>query len=262
MEITTDAEADRLAEQIKKELGVDVRVYAGDAVVKNLKQLSEFLNFAMVDSYKIPMYSVFFLFLAAFVPAHLEGKLFWILGGLGIVLFFGLGMIITTLRIVRRLKSIVPEIIDHTSGTVQAILVDMKQVQSVITPENQKQKYGLLFKGVFRIITIPLITEAIAEGIPIIGGFLKKIIKSLLLIISNHMKIGEPSTKEPIEVEENNNQSNSNIENNIKMVEKIGIEIKSMSNLALKVLNIPIIIFLIGNIFTCLIYTLVIRFIQ
>lgn len=263
MNITTDAEADRLAEQIKEELGVDIRVYSGEAVINQIVELSEFLQFAVVDSYKIPMFIVFILFLAAFVPVQLAGNIFWILGGIGLVLFFGLGMLLTTVRIVRRFKSTVPKIIDFTTGTVQAILVDIKQVQSVVTPENEKQKYGMLFKGVFHLVTIPMITEAIAEGIPIIGGFLKKIIKRLLLIISAQLKIDEPhSDKEPIEVPERTKRPKIEIDSKIAFFDKLGLDLKSKADFALKFIQILLIMLLVGNITTCLIYTVVIRFFQ
>ena len=67
-----------------------------------------------------------------------------------------------------------------------------------MTKENRKDVLGLLFKGIIHIVTIPMMSKVIADKVPLVGGFVNRIVKRILILLSDKIKFEEENLKQEL----------------------------------------------------------------
>ena len=195
MKIRTEADVEKLDARIKKELGIDVSKYRNEEVVEDFAELLVFPEYIFNWTIR-PIIASFLLFLAGFFALDLVHIEFILFGLIGFVLFIIAGTLFGLLFLTWKMKTDLLGIMDYSLDIMKLAVEDLDQVNDRITDENKKEVYGLLFKGIIHIVTIPMLSKAVSTQVPFIGGFISRFIKKVLTYFS------EKITWEGLEVEQ------------------------------------------------------------
>ena len=202
MKIKTPADVDELDQKIQTELDIDLKTYVNEDVADRFADLVVLPMYVLGVVWR-PIIACFILYIIGFFVVDLVHIQYVIYGIIGLVLFLFSGILIGILSLLMRLKADLHDILMYSYDILKASLNDLNKMSDSISPENKVDVVTLLFKGVIHIVTIPLVAGAIARKIPLVGGFLKHIIKRTLTIITNLFKVDPKRIeKKPGEVDE------------------------------------------------------------
>ncbi|WP_299104142.1 hypothetical protein [uncultured Tenacibaculum sp.] len=190
MKIRTEKDVRELDEKIKRELGIDVRKYRNEEVVASFSELISLPSY--IVSWVIrPILFALLLFIAGYYTLNLVHIEYLIYSIIGLVLYLFAGVSFGLLLLLIKMKKDIWSVVDYTLDIMKSAVKDLASVNNQITEENKKNVLSLLFKGILHIVTIPMFTEIITSKIPIVGFLLSKLLKKVLVLISDRLKFEE-----------------------------------------------------------------------
>jgi len=201
MRIRTAKDVEKLDDRIKEELGIDVQKYRNEEVVESFVELLVFPEYVITWVIR-PILISFVIFLIGFFIFNLVHIEYFIYGVIGLVLFLSTGVLIGLLFLTWKMKSDIWGIVDYSLKIMKSAVNDMNQVNNQITISNRKDINGLLFKGIIHIVTIPMMSKIISNKVPFVGGIVNRIVKKILVLVSDKIKFNEENlTQELMEKE-------------------------------------------------------------
>ncbi len=190
MKIKNKEDVKDLDRKIKDELGIDISKYKNEEVISNFVEL--FLLPQYIVSWVIrPVLFSLFLYFFGFYSLKLVHIEYIIYAVVGLILFFFTGILFGIILLLFKMKMDILKISNYSLEIMKLAIKDLSNTKSQITYENRGYVFSLLFKGILHIVTIPILTHAITDKIPLIGGFLGKIIRKVLIFISNKIDFKE-----------------------------------------------------------------------
>ena len=201
MKIRTPKDVEKLDAKIKEELGIDVQKYRNQEVVENFVELLVFPQYIFKWVLRpIPIsFLIFGIGFFALDLVHLEYVIYTIVG---LILFLLTGVLVGLLFLMWKLKTDIWGIVDYSLDIMKSAVNDLHQVNNQITAENRKEVLGLLFKGIIHIVTIPMLSQVIADKVPFVGGIVNGIVKRILILVSNAVKFDESNLNQELKKKE------------------------------------------------------------
>jgi len=188
MQFRTNRTARKLDKAIQEELGVDIKKYRDPEVEETVSDLLNLLTYA-ANAVKFPLLIGLGLFIAGFFVldlVHVENLIY---GVFGIVLILIIALMIGVLLIIWGIKNDILEVIDYSLSLTKNIQQDTQAIQAQITGEDKERKYQLFYRGVLHLITIPIVSGAIGQKIPFIGGFAGGLVRRVLAAATDNKLI-------------------------------------------------------------------------
>ena len=254
MKIRTTKDVEKLDHKIKTELGIDVQKYRNEEVVESFVELLVFPEYVITWVIRPILLSILIFLIGFFIfdLVHIE---YIIYGIIGLVLFLLTGILTGLLFLTSKMKSDMWGIVDYSLVIMKSAVSDMNQVNNQITKENRKDVLGLLFKGIIHIVTIPMLSKIIAEKVPFIGGFVNRVVRKVLILVSDRMKFDEENLKQELQKKEGASNALQTYSNSISLA-SYGLE--KIMNFTFGIAQFPLkigfgIIFLILSLFIYLI---------
>ncbi|TCI94925.1 hypothetical protein [Tenacibaculum sp. M341] len=211
MKIKNKEDVKDLDRKIKDELGIDISKYKNEKVISNFVEL--FLLPQYIVSWVIrPVLFSLFLYFFGFYSLKLVHIEYIIYAVVGLVLFFLTGILSGIILLLFKMKMDILKISNYSLEIMKLAIKDLSNTKSQITSENRGYVFSLLFKGILHIVTIPILTHAVTDKIPLIGGFFGKIIRKVLIFISDKIDFKEVEVSH-ISEEEGTDTIDSYIEN-------------------------------------------------
>lgn len=201
MKIRTAKDVEQLDLKIKEELGVDVQKYRNEEVVENFVELLVFPRYVITWIIR-PIVIAIGLFILGFFVLHLVHVEYILYGIIGLILFVVNGILIGLLFLIWKMKSDTWGIVEYSLEIMKSAVTDMNQVNSQVTAENRKDVLGLLFKGIIHLVTIPMMSKVIADKVPFIGGLVNKIVKKILVLVSDKVEFDDENLTEELQKKE------------------------------------------------------------
>ena len=201
MRIRTTKDVEKLDNRIKTELGIDVQKYRNEEVVESFVELLVFPEYVVTWVIR-PIFIAILMFIIGFFIFDLVHIEFIIYGVIGLILFLITGILFGLLILTWKMKSDMWGIVDYSLEIMKSAVSDLNQVNSQISKENIKDILGLLFKGIIHIVTIPMMSKVISDKVPIVGGFVNRIVKKILTLVSDKVKFGEENLKQELRKKE------------------------------------------------------------
>lgn len=197
MRIRTPKDVEKLDNRIEEELGIDIQKYRNEEVVENFVELLVFPEYVVTWVIRPILISIGIFIIGFFVfdLVHIE---YIIYGLIGFGLFLATGVLIGLLFLSWKMKSDMWGIVDYSLEIMKSAISDMNQVSNQMTKENRKDVLGLLFKGIIHIVTIPMMSKVIADKVPFVGGFVNRIVKRILILLSDKIKFEEENLKQEL----------------------------------------------------------------
>ncbi len=195
MKIKTQADILQLEAKIKEELDIDIRKYSNQEVRENFIEIGESLETVANWQQKIGI-GAFIAYLIGFSALNLEGSTEYLVYGIAAFILIGaLAFFTFSILVTAKMKFQIKKTIELSIKIMRWCLNDLRKMEHILTPANRANTLGLLFKGTTHIITIPLMTELIADKVPLIGGLLKRLIRYVLTAIADHIQYDENRLK-------------------------------------------------------------------
>jgi len=201
MKIRTPKDVEKLDLKIKEELGIDVEKYRNEEVVENFVELLVFPKFVITWVIR-PVLIAIILFIIGFFILDLANLEYLIYGVIGSGLFFTTGILTGLLFLMWKMKRDIWGIVDYSLEIMKSSVSDMNHISNQLTSENRKNVLGLLFKGIIHIVTIPMMAKVISEKVPLVGGFVNRIVKRVLILVSDKVKFDEENLKQELQKKE------------------------------------------------------------
>ena len=239
MKVKTKEDLDKLDQKIQDDLGVDVKRYANPEVVARFVEMLLFPAYALFWL-SIPMLLFFLAFIAGYWIPSFTG---WdILGYSTFGLVFSLltSFSFSLLFLLFQTKKDIRSILAYSLEIMKNILFDTKHLDGRVKPEEQKEVRKLLFHGVIHLVTIPTVTQVIAEKIPVIGELFSGLIKKVLRLFT--LKVNLESS---IKLSETEGKDWSFVESSIKKVDQAKSTINVVLWSVFGVVSIPLFILFI-----------------
>ncbi|MGD1846099.1 MAG: hypothetical protein ACFB10_11960 [Salibacteraceae bacterium] len=195
MRVRSTKDVDQLDKTIQEELSIDMKTYRDDRIGESIGELLVLPSYAfkaMIRPVGIALL-LYFLGYWVFDLVHVE---YFFYGLLGLVLFLLSGLFLGLLLLMTKIRKDVWSIMEFTIGIAESAIEDLSKTKNKITPENRKRVYSLLFLGVFHLVVIPTVATIFQDGIPLVGGLLRRVIVKVLRILTSWMKI-EPFEHDP-----------------------------------------------------------------
>ncbi len=190
MKIRNDKDVQLLEETIKIELGIDVSKYRNEEVAENFVQLLVFPNYVFKWVLR-PVFFAFVAYLLGFLLIDLVHVEYIIYALVGLGLFLLLGITFGLLFLTWKMKKDMWGIINYSLNIMNDAVIDLNEVGHQLTPENRKQVLGLLFKGIIHIVTIPMMSQAISENVPLVASPIKAFTKKVLTLVADKVIFSE-----------------------------------------------------------------------
>jgi len=188
MKVRTKRAARKLDKLIQEELGIDIKKYRDAEVEETVSDLLNFVDYA-INAVKIPLFIGLILFIVGFFVldlVHVENLIYGIFGG---ILMLITAVLIGILLVIWGIKNDVLSVIDYSLNLTKNIQQDTQIVQSQISDEDREHKYELFYKGVLHLVTIPIVSETIADKIPFVGGIFGRLIRRVLAVVTDNKLI-------------------------------------------------------------------------
>jgi len=83
---------------------------------------------------------------------------------------------------------------------------DINSLGNQMTAENRKDILGLLFSGIIHIVTIPMLTQAVSEKVPLVGGLVNWVLRKILTLVADRIDFGDIAKRQATQLEEDNGQ--------------------------------------------------------
>lgn len=190
MKIRNEKDVQLLEETIKIELGIDVSKYRNDEVAENFVKLLVFPEYIFRWVLR-PVIFAFVAFILGFLFIDLVHFEYIIYSLVGLGLFLLLGILFGLLFLSWKMKKDMWGIINYSLNIMNDAVIDMNAVGTQLTPGNRKNVLSLLFKGIIHIVTIPMLSQAISENVPLVSGLVKGFVKKVLTIVSDKVIFSE-----------------------------------------------------------------------
>ena len=187
MRIRTQKDVDILEDRIKTQLGVDVGKYRNEEVVETFVDLLVFPEYIIKWVIR-PVFVALLIYIVGFKLLDLVHIEFLIYAVFGIGLFLSTGLLLGLILLLDRLRIDMWGVIDFSIGIMKEAVSDLKQANNSITDENRIENLGLLFKGIIHIVTIPLLSRAISQRVPFVGGIINVMTKKVLILVSDKIR--------------------------------------------------------------------------
>lgn len=197
MKISTPKDVEKLDNRIKNELGIDVQKYRNEEVVENLVELLVFPKYVITWAIR-PILIALGIFIIGFFVFDLVHVEYIIYGSIGFGLFLANGILIGLLFLSWKMKSDMWRIVDHSLEIMKSAVNDMHKVNNQMTKDNRQDVLGLLFKGILHIVTIPMMSKVISDKVPFVDGFVNRIVKRILILVSDKVKFDEEGLKQEL----------------------------------------------------------------
>jgi len=194
MRIKTEKDVQKLDHKLKNELGVDVSKYRNPEIAEKFVDLLVFPQFVLNWTLR-PIAISLFIYLIIFYIFDLSVIMAIVYGVLGLILFLLNGILFGILLVLWKMKKDMFGVIEYSLNIMKESTVDLKHVSSITTKENKKETLGLLFLGITHIVTIPMVSEALSNKIPFIGGLFSKLFKKILRLASSRIKFNYTPNK-------------------------------------------------------------------
>ncbi|MGB1207079.1 MAG: hypothetical protein ACPG5B_15645 [Chitinophagales bacterium] len=236
MQIKNAKDIDKLDKKIKDELGIDVQKYRNEEVVENFVSLLVFPRYIINWTIRPIIWSILlFFFSFGFIDlVHIEYILYLFIG---FFLFSATGFLFGLLFLTWRMKSDIWQIINYSLDIMHSMIKDLNQINHQINPENRKNVLGLLFKGIIHILTIPMLSQIVAEKVPFVGGIIKIFLKKILTLIANVIKFDEAILKR--ELQKDSKESNT-LQMYSKSIAAASVGLEKIINLTFKIAQLPL----------------------
>ena len=194
MIIRNEKDRIKLAEEIKSELGIDINKYRTEEVAETIFDLLSFPQYIFAYTIRPILYSVGAFIIGYFLInlVHIEYVLYTLIG---LPLFLGVGILLGVNFFVGKIKGDMFDVIKYSIEIFNNIKEDLKLSKANLSAERKRYQYNLLFQGVVHHITLPVITEVVADKIPIVGGFIKSLIYRVMSGITNIFAVDKPNTE-------------------------------------------------------------------
>lgn len=157
----------------------------------------------------------------------------------GLVLFLINGLLFGILLVMWRLKSDVYSIVSYSLSIMKDCVVDVKQVNKTTTKENRKGVLRLLFLGITHVVTIPMVTTALGNKIPLIGFVIGGIMKRILRLVAGRITFDVEAV---IEAESSGESPEAITNAYIRTIEKTMTGLDRFLSIILKVVRFPIVL--------------------
>lgn len=197
MRVRTTEDVEKLDRKIKEDLGIDVQKYRNDEVAENFVEIIAFLDYVITWVIQ-PLLVAIGLYIAGFFFLDLVHVEYFIYGLIGLILFFVVGLLLGLLFLTSKMKADMWGIVNYSLEIMKSAVYDTNLVNNQVTKENRKDVLGLLFKGIIHIVTIPMMSAAISAKVPILGDFINRIVKRILMIVSDRVKFDEKILKQEL----------------------------------------------------------------
>ena len=148
------------------------------------------------------------IFIIGFFVVDLVHVEYVIYGLIGFILFLAIGIQIGILILSWKIKSDIYYIVKFTLEITESALTDINKINSKITKVNRKEVFGLLFKGIIHIVTIPTLSKVIIDKVPFVAGLVNKIVKRVLILVTEKIKFSSEELEH--NVTKNKSQLNAN----------------------------------------------------
>ncbi len=222
MRIRTQKDVEKLDNRIKNELGIDVQKYRNEEVVESFVELLVFPEYVITWVIR-PILISLGIFITGFFVFDLVHIEYIIYGSIGFGLFLANGILIGLLFLSWKMKSDMWRIVDYSLEIMKSAVNDMNQVNNQMTKDNRKDVLGLLFKGIIHIVTIPMMSKVISDKVPFVGGIVNRIVKRILILVSDKVKFDEEDLKQELRKKESEPNAIQVYSNSIASVSK-GLE--------------------------------------
>jgi len=199
MRIKTEKDVQKLDAKLKSELGIDVSKYRNPEIAEKFVDLLVFPQFVLNWVLR-PITISFFIYLTIFYLFDLSPIMTIVYAVFGLILFLLNGTLFGVLLLLWKMKKDMFGVMKYSLNIMKECTVDLKHVSTITTKENKKETLGLLFLGITHIVTIPMVTEALGNKIPFIGGLFSKLFKKILRLASSRIKFNyDPNKNEIVE---------------------------------------------------------------
>ncbi len=198
MKIRNEKDVELLEQTIKIELGIDVSKYRNEEVAENFVKLLVFPEYIFRWVLR-PIIFAFIAFILGFLIIDLVHLEYLIYGLVGLGLFLLLGLTFGLLFLTWKMKKDMWGIINYSLNIMNDAVIDMNDVGDKMTPGNRKNVLGLLFKGIIHIVTIPMMSQAISENVPLVGRPVKAFVKKVLTLVADKVIFSEEDFQDQME---------------------------------------------------------------
>lgn len=238
MKIRTEQDVAALDQAIKQKLGIDVQKYRDEAV------LQTFLDLLNVPEY---LYKWLARPIGLAILLFVVGLFLLNLNLLGLILYFSIGffLFMTTgvftgfLMMIKKIQSDVFSLLSYSLEIMKSAVADLNHANDQVTPENRKEVFGLLFKGIIHLLTIPTMTKVLSERVPLIGTLISGLIKKALTTVANKVKFDETGLKEELQKEEGTPSAFEEYATSITAVSK---NLDKVVNFSFGTIQVPLVI--------------------
>jgi len=101
------------------------------------------------------------------------------------------GLLAGLVFLVYKLKKDIIGITYYAFDIMEQVKEDQNIMKQGSGQENQSERMSLLFKGIIHIVMIPILGKAMAEKVPIVGGFASGLLEKILSGIASRFKFDE-----------------------------------------------------------------------
>ncbi len=236
--IRTEEDVQLLEDKLKNDLGIDVRKYRNPEVAEKFVDLLVFPQY-VIKWVLIPILAVLLLYLLGFEVLILNDGWMLIYSIFGFLLFLINGVFFGLILVMRKFKADMYSVIEYSLIIMKDCITDLRQVHETTNGENRKDTLNLLFLGITHIVTIPMVTVAIRNKIPLIGGLISDLIKRALRLIASRMKFDYAVEKVGVNMEDNPERVTNTYINSIDQTMR---KLNRLLTVILRIGQVPILI--------------------
>lgn len=249
MKIRTPKDVEKLNIRIQEELGIQVEKYRNEEVVENFVELLVFPQY-VITWIKTPILIAIVIFVIGFFLLDLVHIEYVIYALFGFILFLISGALVGLLFLIWKMKSDIFGIVNYSLDIMKSAISDLNKVNNQMTDDNKKDVLGLLFKGIVHIVTVPMISKVISDKVPFVGGVVNRVIKRILILVSDNLKFDEDNINYELNKAENEPSISQVYSNSITSVsnglEKVMNFTFGIAQIPLKIVTAIILIILIS----------------
>jgi len=250
LKIRTAKDVELLDQKIKDELGIDVRKYRNEEVAENFLALLMFPTY--IGNWVIrPVIFSLLCFGLGFIFLDLVTIEYIIHATIGFTMFLAPGVLFGLIFLLWKMKKDIWGIADYSLDIMQDAITDLKQVSNQVDNENRGYVMSLLFKGILHIVTIPILSRVITEGIPFIGWIVNKVVKKVLTLISEKISFAQNISRQ----EHLNSEYETNyIDSQSELIKGASSGLEKIMNFSFAIVQIPLKILFVLSILLLVVY--------
>ena len=218
----------KLASELKHELGIDLEEYAKPEVIDNFISLLVFPRYA-VSTLRTPVVVALLLYISGYWLLDLSGLWAVLYAPLGLVLFLVNGLLFGILLLLSRIKNDLLGILSYSLDITRAALSDISYAGQAVKKMGLKDVLRTLFKGIIHVVVIPTVSHAITKKVPLIGSLIGALTASILSIAVSRIRF---------EVKEDEVDEDGEPVEEGKLIQQVGDAISAVNRGADKFLSI------------------------